>query len=134
VDPGGKRIGVAIGDDDTGLVIPVGVHAHHGIETTAQLLILEAKRREADLIILGLPTSEDGTQCPACRRTRALAETLKEHGVHVVLQEEYLSTREARTRALEIGRPRGAPVDDLAAQIILEDFFGRRPTAPHFRP
>jgi len=134
VDPGGKRFGVAFGDDSTGLVIPVGVHPHHGIKPTADRLIHDAQTRGAVIIVLGLPTSEDGKETPACRRTRALAEALKQRGSQVHLQAEFLTTHAARARAREIGRSRDLPVDDLAAQIILEEFFSRRSATTRHQP
>ncbi len=123
VDPGGRRFGLALGDDGNGLVIPVGIHPYRGIDETAAWLKTEAQKRGVTKIILGLPTSEDGEETPACRRTRALAEALADRGSNVALQPEFLSTHGARTRARDIGRPRSAPVDDLAAQIILEDYL-----------
>ncbi|MEN8163951.1 MAG: Holliday junction resolvase RuvX [Acidobacteriota bacterium] len=123
VDPGGRRFGLALGDDRTGLVVPAGIHPYHGVETTAAWLKSEAQKRDAEIIVLGLPTSEDGEETPACRRTRALAEALAGCGSDIVLQPEFLSTHAARSRARDLGRPRGAPVDDLAAQVILEDYL-----------
>ena len=123
VDPGGRRFGLAVGDDRTGLVFPVGIHPYHGVDATAAHLRLEAQQREAETIVLGLPTSQDGDETPACRRTRALAQALAGLGCRVALQPEVLSTRAARERARDLGRARSAPVDDLAAQVILEDFL-----------
>ena len=123
VDPGGRRFGLALGDDCTRLVFPLGIHPYQGVRATAVKLNLEAQQRGVGKIVLGLPTSDDGADTPACRRTRALAEALADLGSDVALQPEFLSTQAARERARDIGRPRGVPVDDLAAQIILEDFL-----------
>lgn len=125
VDPGGRRFGLALGDDSSGLVFPLGIHPYQGIEAAAAWLSSEARNRDADIIVLGLPTSEDGEETPACRRTRALAEALTAHGSDTAFQSEFLSTQAARERARDLGRPRGEPVDDLAAQIILEDYLAR---------
>ncbi len=128
MDPGGRRFGLALGDDGNGLVIPIGIHSYRGVDATAAWLKDEAQKRGVTKIILGLPTSEGGEETPACRRTRALAEALTDRGSDVALQPEFLSTHGARTRARDIGRPRGAPVDDLAAQIILEDYLANLAT------
>ena len=128
MDPGGRRFGLALGDDGNGLVIPIGIHPYKGIDAAAAWLKDEAQKRGVTKIILGLPTSEEGEETPACRRTRALAEALTGRGSDVALQSEFLSTHGARIRARDIGRPRGAPVDDLAAQIILEDYLANLAT------
>lgn len=128
VDPGGRRFGLALGDDRTGLVMPVGIHPYQGVDTTAAHLRFEAEQRDAETIVLGLPTSQDGEETPACRRTRALADALVDLGCRVALQPEFLSTHAARERARDLGRKRSAPVDDLAAQVILEDFLASLPT------
>lgn len=134
VDPGGRRFGLALGDRRTGLVIPLGIHPYQGVDTTAALLRLEAEKREAETIVLGLPTSQDGEETPACRRTHALAEALACLGCRVALQAEFLSTRAARERARDLGRKRDAPVDDLAAQVILEDYLAGSPVMPTSDP
>ena len=51
---------------------------------------------------------------------------LRELGMEVELQPEYLSTNEARRRASSAGLSRDQPVDHVAAQIILEDFLAIR--------
>ena len=127
VDPGGRRFGLALGDDRTGLVIPVGIHPYQGDETTAAHLRFEAEQRDAETIVLGLPTSQDGEETAACRRTHALAKALADLGCRVALQPEFLSTHAARERARDLGRRRSAPVDDLAAQVILEDYLADSP-------
>ena len=130
MDPGGRRLGLALGDDQTGLVMPVGIHPYQGVEVTAAHLQREARQRDAETIVLGLPTSQGGEETPACRRTRALAEALADLGCQVALQPEFLSTHAARERARDLGRARSAPVDDLAAQIILEDYLANSPAVP----
>jgi putative Holliday junction resolvase len=123
IDPGGRRMGVAAGDDETGVVTPLEVLDYAGVSAAAETISSLARRHDADCIVIGLPTREDGQPTPACRRSEALASRLREAGLTVVLQPEYLSTREARARAREAGLPRQRPVDHLAAQILLEEYL-----------
>ena len=76
--------------------------------------------------MIGLPTLEDGSAGPAARRSHALAEAVRELGIEVVFQGEFLTTDEAKRRARSIGRPPRAPVDDLAAQVILEEYLATK--------
>jgi putative Holliday junction resolvase len=124
VDPGGKRLGLAVGDDETGVVTPLQVAPYDGVEAACRLIDAAAREHGAKLVVLGLPTDVDGERTPACRRTERLAEGLGALGVEVRLQAEYLTTAEARSRARQAGRDPREPVDHLAAQIILEEFLG----------
>jgi putative Holliday junction resolvase len=116
-------MGLAVGDDETGVVTPHAVVKIHGTAAAVELVVDAARRVGADRVVVGVPARVDGTLGPAARRSELLARSLTELGLEAVLQPEYLSTNEARRRARAIGRPPTRPVDDLAAQIILEDYL-----------
>jgi len=129
VDPGGRRIGLAVGDDTTGVASPLEIVPYEGVERTAQQIAALASEVGATRVVLGLPTLEDGSRGPASRRTERLAEALEAVGVEVELQGEFLSTDEARRRARSAGRPPRQPVDDIAAQVLLEEYLATRSAA-----
>ena len=133
VDPGGRRIGLAVGDDSTGVVSPLEVVVYDGVAAAAQLIADAARRIAAGCVVVGLPTRADGSTGSAARRSHLLAEHLRTMGVEVVLQSEFLTTNEARRRAHEAGRPRSGWVDDLAAQVLLEEFLATHDSANHPR-
>ncbi len=133
VDPGGRRIGLAVGDDSTGVVSPLEIVAYDGVAAAAQLIADAAKRIAAGCVVVGLPTLADGSTGSAARRSHLLAEHLRTMGVEVQLQSEFLTTDEARRRAREAGRPRSGRVDDLAAQVLLEEFLATHDSANHPR-
>ena len=129
VDLGGKRLGLAVGDDATGVATPLEVVPYRGVHAAAEMLAAAACRHGAERVVIGLPTRADGTETPACRRSHAVAAAVAELGLEVRLQPEYLSTDEARRRARAAGLPGDRPVDHLAAQVIVEDHLqsnGRR--------
>ncbi len=130
MDPGGKKVGLAVGDDQTGLVSPLEVVASEGTAAVAGLIADTAARVGAGLVVIGVPTLADGSSGPAARRSELLAEAVRTLGLEVALQSEYLTTSEARRRARAAGRPAGRPVDDLAAQIILEDYLAAPAACP----
>lgn len=123
VDPGGQRLGLAVADVASGIVTPLEVAVYHGVRAAAAVIAEAATRQGAARVVVGLPTSADGDETPACRRSHALAAAITELGLAVELQPEYLTSDEARRRAREAGRPAGRPVDDLAAQVILEEYL-----------
>jgi putative transcription antitermination factor YqgF len=88
-----------------------------------------AEESNASRVVLGLPTLDDGSRGPAARRTERLAEKLAEMGVAVILQNEFLTTNEARRRARAAGRSPRQPVDDIAAQVLLEEYLASHPRA-----
>ena len=129
VDPGGRKIGLAIGDDFSGVASPLGIEPYEGADQAARLISRLADDSNAARVVLGLPTLEDGSRAPGARRTERLAEALAKLGVEVVLQAEFLTTNEARRRARDSGRSPRQPVDDIAAQVLLEEYL-----ATHRRP
>lgn len=117
-------MGLAVGDDRSGIVSPFDVVGCDGTTAAAARLVAAAAARlEAARIVIGVPARSDGSLGPAARLSTELAEAVKCLGLEVHLQPEYLSTNEARRRARESGRRHGTPVDDIAAQIILEEYF-----------
>jgi len=127
IDPGGKRLGLALGDDLTGFAIPLEVVSYQGSVHATRLIIEAMGEYGAEIVVIGLPTAADGSQTPACTRSLALAGALADLGVETALQPEFLTTNEARRRAKSSNRRSGQPVDDLAAQVILEEYLAGRP-------
>jgi len=123
-------MGLAVGDDTTGVTSPLEIVPYAGVDRAALQIANLAAKVGAARVVLGLPTLEDGSRGPASRRTDRLAEALEALGVEVALQNEFLSTDEARRRARAAGRPPRQPVDDIAAQVLLEEHLASRPAAP----
>ena len=126
VDPGGRKLGLAVGDDQTGIVTPLEVVRCSGVTEAAATIARVLMRVGAERAIIGLPTLADGSVGPAARRSELLVEAVRALGFDAELQPEHLTTHEARSRAREIDRAQNLPVDDLAAQVILEDYLARR--------
>jgi len=123
-------MGLAVGDDATGVTSPLEIVPYAGVDRAAHQIAALASKIGAARVVLGLPTREDGSRGPAARRTERLAEALETLGVEVALQSEFLSTDEARRRASATGRHPRQPVDDLAAQVLLEEHLADLPAAP----
>lgn len=92
-----------------------------------------AASRGITLVVIGLPTDLDGAETDACRRSHLLAEGLAAARLETRLQPEVLTSDEARRRARVAGRTRGAATDDLAAQVLLEEFFADSAAADRTR-
>jgi putative Holliday junction resolvase len=116
-------MGLAVGDDVTGIVTPLAVVAYGGALAAAKTIRQVAHEHNAECVVLGLPTSADGEPTPACRRSHTLVRELERLGMRVAFQREFLTTSEAKRRAREAGIPARKPVDHLAAQVLLEEYL-----------
>ncbi|MEG3127147.1 Holliday junction resolvase RuvX [Pantoea cypripedii] len=126
-DFGTKSIGVAVGQQLTGTARALtALKAQDGTPDWNQIERL-LKEWQPNYVVVGLPLNMDGTEQELTARARKFANRLHgRFGVRVELQDERLSTVEARAglferggyRALQKGR-----VDAQSAVIILEDWF-----------
>lgn len=126
IDPGERRIGLAISDE-------LGIAAH-GLETFdtrrggrfldhVSELVAEYGVSE---IVVGHPIHLSGKAGPSSRKADALAAELRgRFGIAVCLWDERLSSEEAR-RILRGTRAEKGAVDRLAAVIILQSYLDRR--------
>ena len=127
IDPGKKRVGLAIGS--TELKIATGYKLLK-CKSDEQLLT-ELKpiidEEEIKLIVLGLPKNMDGTEGKSAIKSKILADFIsKKLDIDVKLIDERLSTVEA-TRQIhsadkKIGNSKEI-IDILAATVILQSYF-----------
>ncbi|KAA5965766.1 Holliday junction resolvase RuvX [Pantoea sp. M_9] len=126
-DFGTKSIGVAVGQQLTGTARPLT--ALKAQEGTPDWNLIEKllKEWQPDYVVVGLPLNMDGTEQPLTARARKFASRLHgRFGVRVELQDERLSTVEARADLFERGGFRAlqkGQVDSQSAVIILQDWF-----------
>ncbi len=126
LDVGERRIGVAISTPEGGVAIPLRIIDAQDENAAARAIVELARSEGASLVIIGHPISMDGTVGPQARRIEAFAKTLQEtSGLQVELCDERLSTAQARRAPSPAGKRR-APVDDVAASIILQSYLDRQ--------
>jgi putative Holliday junction resolvase len=129
LDPGDRRIGVAVSDELGLLATPVAViqrrSQHRDLE---QIKALVEQFRPVELLI-GLPLLPSGDAGYQARRSARLGELLRaELGVSVRMWNESYSTVEALRRRRAEGRTRRRLpyVDAEAAAVILQDYLDQR--------
>jgi putative holliday junction resolvase len=130
LDIGSRRIGVAVSDGVGAVATPYEVVTRSGDRTVdhARIAALVAEA-EADVVVVGLPLSLDGSMGPAARSIIEEADELRTRlpvAVAVVTWDERLSTVEAE-RSLRAGgvsgRKRRRVVDQVAATVILQSWL-----------
>lgn len=133
-DAGERRIGVAISDATGLLARPVGVISVSGLDVRAAQQAADEIARlnrleqdQIDTVVIGLPRRLDGSANDMTGRVETFAAQLRERtGLHVVFQDERLSSREAESRLARRDkdwRTRKQRLDAAAAAIILQDYL-----------
>ena len=96
-------MGLAVGDDQTGVVSPLEVVSYGGTTAGAQIIAETMIRVGAARAIIGLPALADGSLGPAARRTELLADAVRSLGIEVEVQPDtrvdYVEVRDAETLA-----------------------------------
>lgn len=127
LDPGSVRIGVAVSDPLRLTAQPLEVLAADDWETRLADLLVDY---DVDEIVVGLPTSLDGTEAAAAVAARSFGEEVAERtGIPVVLVDERFSTRIAQDAmiAADVSRvKRRGSIDKVAAAVILQGYLDRR--------
>ena len=132
LDLGSRRVGVAVGDERSGLAFPrdavvrASSRAGGRAEDHRRVAALVAEE-EVDVVVVGLPRSLDGGLGPAAHAALAEVEELRAAlPVRVEVHDERLTTV-AADRALAgagvAGRQRRASIDSAAAAVLLTSWF-----------
>jgi putative holliday junction resolvase len=127
VDPGDKRIGLAISDPSGTIANPLRVIEHVGRAIDAASIAQIASEYEAVFIVIGQPLDENGEVGPQARKSQRLAEAVKlQTSIEVILWDESGSTQIARQARLQMGvnrSKRKGHMDELAATVILQSYL-----------
>ena len=129
IDLGTKRIGLAVGDTETSLALPLRtLEATGGLEALAAKLIEIAQEEGCETLVVGNPLRLDGTSSDSTRRSKQLAKALRgQCSLKVVLWDERLSTSAAHRSLMSSSTTRASGrrdhVDQVAASIFLQAFL-----------
>jgi putative Holliday junction resolvase len=125
LDPGSRRVGVAVSDSAGALAFPRDALAA-GEDLPAQVADL-VEAEGATLVVVGRPVSLEGRQTDSTRAADELAALLREAlSVDVVAHDERLTTVSASRGLAEAGhRAKSARtrVDSAAAVVLLQSYL-----------
>jgi len=129
LDPGERRIGVAVSDATGTIATPLEfLNVRDG--SHEQRLVDLCIEWEITKIVVGLPVSLDGTEGPAATRSREFGDAVANStGIAVVFHDERFTTVTAEQALLESGmkrRSRTQKRDQVAAAVMLQGFLDRR--------
>jgi len=125
IDPGAKRIGLALTDVMLTLASPYGVIARGRLRLVTDALLELVRQEGVGGLVVGWPLSMDGSIGPAAQAVRDWAGDLAETvGLPAALWDERLSTAAVNRHLIgEMDlsrRKRAASVDAMAAAYILQ--------------
>jgi len=126
LDPGTKRIGVAVSDAMRIVATPLAVIPAAEFATRLPELLDEYR---PTAIVVGLPVGLSGREGPSAERARAFAaEVAAISGMDVDVVDERFTTATAESAMIEGGvkrRRRRESVDKVAAAVILRQYLDR---------
>jgi len=128
IDVGEKRIGIAISDEAGEIALPLDTLTRgDSLPDDLRKIAAIAHSREAEKIVIGLPTSLSGQPGPAAEQMAEFAAALRQvTPAEVVLWDERLTTVIAEKAMLAADvkrRQRRQHVDKVAAILILQSYL-----------
>jgi putative pre-16S rRNA nuclease len=127
VDPGDRRIGVAVSDPSGKIANPLTVIRHLSRNADAQNIVRIAVDQAALLIVIGQALDDDGHAGLQARKANRLAGAVRAiTEIPVILWDESYTTVEARAAQLAMGTSgakRKGHLDDLAATVLLQSYL-----------
>ena len=125
IDPGSKRVGLAVSDETATIAQTLG---DEPAESLAQRLAEKARAMGVTDVVVGLPTRLDGSQGPEAKAARELASALRASGLRVELMDERLTSAAAERALLETGmrrQRRRRLAHRVSAALILQSYLDK---------
>lgn len=125
IDYGTKKIGLAFGDSEAGIAVPLDVVPNVG-ELTLRTFAEKVSKEDIDVIVVGVPLHANSAHSTKqLEATRAFIESLRVlvGGIPVYEEDESFTTAES----IRLQREEGAQADEdaLAAMLIVQAFIDR---------
>ncbi len=124
LDPGAKRIGVALSDVNRQIASPFATLARAKMKQNAAEIVAIAAKEGVGGLIIGLPLDGEQKLGPRAQAARDWAHGISDAtGLPVAMVDESYTTAETHERLIEAGISRARRdeiIDKLAAQAILQ--------------
>jgi len=138
VDPGEKRLGLALSDPGGMIANPLTVIQHISRPVDAAQIAQIALQHGAEQIVIGQALDSEGQPTPASRRSARLAAAVRaQTNIPVILWDESHSTRAAQQARRAMGArrsQRAGHLDALAATYILQTYLDCQAEQPSDPP
>ncbi|MEP7212364.1 MAG: Holliday junction resolvase RuvX [Acidobacteriota bacterium] len=130
IDPGTKRVGVAVCDEGQMISRAVGIIERQSWKKLLLAVKSHLVEFDAAALVVGLPYNSDGSESEMSAEARTMAAKFRlSLDIPVLFQDERGTSYEARGRMWASGGSQNDRVDAEAAAIILADFLDRLESA-----
>jgi putative Holliday junction resolvase len=129
LDHGSRRIGVAVGSEETGQAFPRPALLRRSLARDLEQIAALAGAEGTARVVLGLPRNMDGSEGAQAAAALAFGARLTAIGLEVEFVDERLTSWQAGDRLAAAGRrpePRSGEKDSAAACLILQEWLDRR--------
>lgn len=127
IDYGDARTGLAVSDEMNILVGDAWTLTEWDPDVVAEKIVAEAKMRNVQRLVLGLPKNMDGSEGPRAEKCRGFGEKIKSlTDIELVMWDERRSSIEAHAILHANGKKEKKhrqSVDAVAASLILEGYL-----------
>jgi putative Holliday junction resolvase len=126
IDHGSRRIGLAVGDTETGLAFARPALRRRSLALDLDTIAVLARDEDARLVVVGLPRNMDGTEGPQAAAARDFGARLAAVGLQVAYVDERLTSWQAAEQLADEGRRvrrRSGEIDSAAARLILQEYL-----------
>ena len=133
LDHGSRRIGVAIGDPETGMAFARAAIRRRSLDHDLALIGELCAAEGVERVVIGLPLHADGSEGEQAAAARDFGERLAAIGLEVAYEDERLTSWEAGERLADAGRSvqrASGELDSAAARLILQQYFDARRHSP----
>ena len=135
IDPGGKRIGIALSDENKIVATPYTTIIKENYRDLVDQIKKIVKEYDIDGIVIGNPINMDGTEGPSSQSAKDLAKNLsKDITENITLWDERLSSQGAFDLSNDLASNSSKKVkklDENSAQFILQgilDYYHKKNT------
>ena len=127
IDPGDKRIGLAISDETATIANPLQVLNHISRAENARRIVEIAEQQDVTEIVIGRTLTDDGEVTFQGRKSERLGQAILEiNEIPLTYWNEDFSTNRAQEsrRMMGVGKKkRSGHLDEIAATIILQGYL-----------
>jgi len=126
IDHGSRRIGLAVGDTETGMAFARPALQRRSTAVDLDTIAALARDEDASLVVIGLPRNMDGSEGPQAAAARDFGARLAATGLHVDYVDERLTSWQAEEQLADEGRRvrrRSGEIDSAAARLILQEYL-----------